>query len=90
MKYALTIVVTVIMTVGIAGIMGCTSQLKESDINLIYSKCPQLKEYTIEQMKKASTEIANLPSESELLEMIKDYSKLRQACRIATNMLAKQ
>ena len=68
---------------------GCASITPER-VTLAYSKCPVLKKYTEEQMKKAASELKQLPNESQIASMITDYGKLREACRIATQMLAKQ
>jgi hypothetical protein len=68
---------------------GCASVTPER-ITLAYSKCPVLKNYTEEQMKKAASELKQLPTESQIASMIADYGKLREACRIATQVLAKQ
>jgi hypothetical protein len=68
---------------------GCASITPER-VTLAYSKCPVLKKYTEEQMKKAASELKQLPTESQIASMITDYGKLREACRIATQMLAKQ
>lgn len=71
------------------GLSGCASITPER-VTLAYSKCPILKQYTEEQMKKAASELRQLPSESQIASMITDYGKLREACRIATQLLAKQ
>lgn len=68
---------------------GCASITPER-VTLAYAKCPVLKKYTEEQMKKAASELKQLPTESQIASMITDYGKLREACRIATQMLAKQ
>jgi hypothetical protein len=68
---------------------GCASITPER-VTLVYSKCPVLKKYTEEHMKKAASELKQLPTESQIASMITDYGKLREACRIATQMLAKQ
>lgn len=68
---------------------GCASVTPER-VTLAYSRCPVLKNYTQEQMKRAASEIRNLPTESQIASMITDYGKLREACRIATQVLSKQ
>lgn len=68
---------------------GCASVTPER-VTLAYSKCPVLKNYTQDQMKRAASELRQLPSESQIASMITDYGKLREACRIATQVLAKQ
>jgi hypothetical protein len=73
----------------IIGLTGCASVTPER-VTLAYSKCPVLKNYTQEQMKKTASELKSLPSESQISTMITDYGKLREACRIVTQVLAKQ
>lgn len=68
---------------------GCASVTPER-VTLAYTRCPVLKNYTQEQMKRAASELRNLPTESQIASMITDYGKLREACRIATQVLSKQ
>ena len=68
---------------------GCASVTPER-VTLAYTKCPVLKQYSEEQMKRAASELKSLPTESQIASMITDYGKLREACRIATQVLAKQ
>lgn len=81
MKYMI-IVFTLFLT-------GCASVTPER-VTLAYTRCPVLKNYTQEQMKRAASELRNLPTESQIASMITDYGKLREACRIATQVLSKQ
>jgi hypothetical protein len=81
MKYMI-IVFTLFLT-------GCASVTPER-VTLAYTRCPVLKNYTQEQMKRAASELRNLPTESQISFMITDYGKLREACRIATQVLSKQ
>lgn len=81
MKYMI-IVFTLFLT-------GCASVTPER-VTLAYTRCPVLKKYTQDQMKRAASELRNLPTESQIAYMITDYGKLREACRIATQVLSKQ
>jgi hypothetical protein len=81
MKYMI-IVFTLFLT-------GCASVTPER-VTLAYTRCPVLKNYTQDQMKRAASELRNLPTESQIASMITDYGKLREACRIATQVLSKQ
>lgn len=68
---------------------GCASITPERTA-FAYSRCPVLKKYTREELIKAAQEIKTLPSESQIAEMMADYSKLRDACRLAEKELKKQ
>ena len=46
--------------------------------------------YTQQELMQAAKEVANLPNESQIVEMMADYSKLRDACRLAEKELKKQ
>ena len=52
---------------------------------VVVSQCPELTQYSLEDLKKAATELRMLPSDSQIAEMIADYSKLRDACRVLSN-----
>jgi hypothetical protein len=80
------IMITALMALSLTA---CASVTPER-VTLAYSKCPVLKQYTEEQLKKAASEMKQLPSESQIASMITDYGKLREACRIATQVLSKQ
>lgn len=54
---------------------------------LVLSKCPVLKTYSTEELQRAAKELRNLPSESEIANMLTDYSKLRDACRVVDRKL---
>jgi len=68
---------------------GCASITPER-VEFAYSRCPVLKKYTQQEMMQAAKEVANLPNESQIAEMMADYSKLRDACRLAEKELKKQ
>lgn len=64
---------------------GCATSQQTQTLNIAVNKCPTLKQYTKEQMIVAAGEIRNLPSSSQINAFITDYSKLRDACRVAEN-----
>lgn len=67
---------------------GCANSLNtQENINLVLSRCPTLKQYSREKMLRTSQAIKNLPDDSELIEILGDYSRLREACRIAERKL---
>lgn len=68
---------------------GCASVNPER-VTLAYTKCPVLKQYSKEQMERAASELKSLLTESQIASMITDYGKLREACRIAAQILEKQ
>lgn len=63
---------------------GCITPQQEK---IIMSKCPVLKSYSRDQLVKAASELNMLPDESQISLMLSDYSKLRDACRIADKKL---
>lgn len=67
------------------GACSSTEQIRATTIAI--NKCPTLKNYSREQLVKAAQELRSLPSESQLSVMLSDYSKLRDACRIAEQRL---
>lgn len=67
-------------------LMGCATTTGQERA-LVLSKCPVLKNYTQEEMTRAAKELRGLPSDAQLSEMITDYSKLRDACRLADRKL---
>lgn len=77
------IVAVVIMTFLLAGCATSTNQA----ISIVVNQCPSLKKYTKEQMLQALSEIKNLPSETQVIILLNDYSKLRDACRLAERKL---
>ena len=83
-----TILVSMIMaTLALGGCAGGMSQTQQKQVALVISKCPVLKNYSKEQMKKAASELKNLPSESQVAVLVTDYSKLRDACRVASKKM---
>lgn len=77
------IIAVLIMTFLLAGCATSTNQA----ITIAVNQCPSLKSYTKEQMLKALSEIKNLPSETQVFILLNDYSKLRDACRLAERKL---
>jgi len=83
-----TILASIILgTLVLGGCAGGMSQQQQKQVALVISKCPVLKNYTKEQMKKAASELQSLPSESQVAVLVTDYSKLRDACRVASRKL---
>lgn len=67
---------------------GCASSLNNSqNVSLVLSKCPTLKNYSQEKLKRAANQIKNLPDDSDLIEILNDYGKFRDACRLANKKL---
>lgn len=69
-------------------IFGGCSVAQQQQFNFALNNCPVLKRYSKEQLLKAAAELKALPTESQLTVMITDYSKLRDACRVAQRKLA--
>jgi uncharacterized protein (DUF4213/DUF364 family) len=63
---------------------GCATK---EQIQVVMTRCPIIKNYSKEKLEKAADELANLADSSELIEIISDYSKLRDACRIVSKKL---
>jgi hypothetical protein len=78
------------LTASLAIILGGCASITQDRIDLVYSRCPVLMQYTQEEMKAAAEELEKLPTESQIAEMITDYSKLRDACRLAERALDNQ
>ena len=66
---------------------GCSLSEQQRVTTIAINKCPVLKNYSREQLKRAASELRNLPNDSQLTSMLSDYSKLRDACRLAENKL---
>lgn len=81
-------IIAIVSTLAI--MLSACASLTPERVEFAYSRCPVLKQYTREEMLKASQEIKTLPSESQIAEMMADYSKLRDACRLAEKELKKQ
>jgi uncharacterized protein YceK len=77
--WATILIATMILT-------GCASVSKETIATAI-NRCPVLKQYSKEQMLQAAKELRQLPSEAQLAVLVSDYSKLRDACRVAERKL---
>lgn len=80
--------VAIVSTLAI--MLSACASLTPERVAFAYSRCPVLKQYSREEMLKAAQEIKTLPSESQIAEMMADYSKLRDACRLAEKELKKQ
>jgi hypothetical protein len=69
-------------------LLGGCSVAQQQQFNVALNNCPVLKTYSKEQLMKAASELRNIPNESQLAVMLADYSKLRDACRVAQRKLA--
>jgi uncharacterized protein YceK len=49
---------------------------------VVISQCPELRKYRTADLKKAASELNLLPANSQIAELLTDYNKLRDACRI--------
>lgn len=76
MKLLLIFVTTLLLA-------GCATSQPQQQLNIAVNQCPALKQYTKEQMAAAAQELRNLPSTAQINSLLTDYSKLRDACRIA-------
>jgi hypothetical protein len=67
---------------------GCASSLNtQENITIALSRCPVLKNYSKEKLQRVAATVNNLPDDSELIEILGDYSRLREACRAAERKL---
>ena len=55
---------------------GCSTQLHTG------SGCPPLVQYSAQTQRRAADELERLPKDSAVAQMIVDYKKTRDACRI--------
>lgn len=46
------------------------------------SGCPPLPQYSVQRQRQMAAELRALPPGSHLAELIRDYKRLRDACRI--------
>lgn len=78
----------IILTIPFLVVLGaCTPIQQERATAIAIKQCPALKNYSREQLKRAASEIRNLPNESQIAILLSDYSKLRDACRVAERRL---
>jgi len=80
----------VISILTLALMLSACASITPQRVEFAYSRCPVLKKYTQQELMQAAKEVANLPNESQIVEMMADYSKLRDACRLAEKELKKQ
>jgi uncharacterized lipoprotein YbaY len=80
--FKLILLIPILVTLG-----ACSSTEQIRATTIAINKCPTLKNYSREQLVRAAQELRSLPSESQLSVMLSDYSKLRDACRIAEQRL---
>ena len=63
---------------------GCVG-LSQDKITVVMRKCPAIVSYSKAEQKKAYSEIKAMAANSQIPRMMGDYSKLRDACRVAMN-----
>jgi hypothetical protein len=83
-------VATAILLSGCGTLSSMSDEERAQTRTLVIARCPILKQYSPERLKKAAEELKNLPEESELLSMLTDYGKMRDACRAITKELKKE
>ena len=66
---------------------GCATTSSQEQVALVKQQCPVLKRYSREQLAQAAKELRALATDSQIAEMITDYSQLRDACRVAAKKL---
>jgi len=54
---------------------------------IIVSQCPELAKYKTADLKRAAKELNLLPANSQIAELLTDYNKLRDACRVLSNRM---
>lgn len=79
-----------ISILSLAVMLSACASINPERVDFAYSRCPILVKYTQQELMQAAKEFANLPNESQIVEMMTDYSKLRDACRLAEKELKKQ
>lgn len=89
-RMMLLAVSTAFILSGCATVSDMTSAEKQQAKTLILAKCPVLKQYSKETLKKAAQELKSLPDDSQLTVLLTDYSKMRDACRAITKELKKK
>jgi hypothetical protein len=80
----------IITILPLAIMLSACASINSQQIELAYSRCPVLKKYTQDELIRAGQEIKNLPTESQIVQMMSDYSKLRDACRLVEKELNKR
>lgn len=83
-------IMTSIFLSGCSTFSAMSDEEKIQTRTLVLARCPILKQYSQERLLKAAEEMKNLPEESELLAMLTDYGKMRDACRAITKELKKE
>lgn len=61
---------------------GCMG-LSQDKITVVMRKCPALVSYSKAEQKQAYSEIKAMAANAQVPRMMGDYSKLRDACRVA-------
>ena len=62
--------------------MTAASSLAGCQTTRAVSGCPPLPQYSAERQRLMAAELRALPPGSHLAELIRDYKKLRDACRL--------
>jgi hypothetical protein len=65
-----------ILTLAVFSLAACQSTQSAS------GSCPPLVDYTLEQQQQAAKELKGV-SKQQIAQMIVDYRKLREACRVS-------
>lgn len=75
--------------VAVIGILvsGCADGPSVDRVALVKQQCPVLKRYSREQLMQAAKELRALATDSQIANMLTDYSQLRDACRVAAKKL---
>lgn len=81
MRRNTTLVLLVVLFIS-AMVSGCAMSNMQK-LEIAVDNCPALEDYSPQELIKAAKELNSLPSESQVANMMNDYSKLRQACRFA-------
>lgn len=71
-------------TIIILSLAGCATMSHDNFVQartLVIAKCPVLKSYTPEQQQRAANELREVGVNSQLANMLVDYSRMRDACR---------
>lgn len=71
---------------------GCATitALPPETVRIAIKQCPLLKQYSKQQLIQAASELQQLPTNSQIAALVSDYSKLRDACRVAQKKLSQQ
>lgn len=79
----------IVIILSLSIFLSACASITPERVEFAYSRCPVLKRYTQQELIAAANELKTLPTESQIVEMMSDYSKLRDACRLAEKRLKK-